>query len=63
MATQITLDEAATVLGVPKKSVRRLINRGELRAYRIGADSRIIRVDSADLDKVLHPITPNGKRR
>src|SRR5579859_6950425 len=37
----MTSDEVADILHVEPVTIRRLINRGELSAYRIGADYRI----------------------
>jgi excisionase family DNA binding protein len=41
----LTLDDAATILSVSRDTVRRLIDRGELRIVRIGASVRIPRAD------------------
>lgn len=60
MGQKISLDAAADELGVSKRSVRRLISGGELRAYRLGKSS-LIRIDRDDLEKVLQPVVPNGK--
>jgi excisionase family DNA binding protein len=60
MTTKITIDAAADELGVSKRSVRRMITSGQLRAYRIGT-STSIRIDRRDLANVMHPVVPNGK--
>lgn len=52
---QLTLPEVAELLGVSTSSVRRLIARGDLRAYRYGP--RLIRVDPADLRAMREPVT------
>lgn len=49
-----TLDDVAAHLGCHKESVRRMIARGELRAYRYGRS--IIRVDPRDLDRARRPV-------
>jgi excisionase family DNA binding protein len=51
----VSLESAAEYLDVSIKTIRRRIASGELRAYRLGS-SRVIRVDLAELDALLHPI-------
>jgi excisionase family DNA binding protein len=60
MGQKISLDAAAVELGASKRTVRRMITSGKLRAYRIG-DSSLVRIDRDDLAKVLRPVIPNGK--
>ena len=57
MSKKLTLDAAAEEISASKRTVRRLISSGELRAYRIGRG--IIRVDADDLEKAFkdHGIT------
>jgi excisionase family DNA binding protein len=55
----ITLSAAAEQLGVCTRTIRRWISEGELRAYRVGP--RILRVDQADLDKLLRPLPTLGR--
>ncbi|WP_082942950.1 helix-turn-helix domain-containing protein [Mycobacterium sp. 852002-40037_SCH5390672] len=55
----VSLYDAADELGCSIRHLRRLISAGELRAYRIGTH-RMIRIDRADLDKVIQPVVPNG---
>ena len=50
-ARAVTIREAAERLSVHPKSVRRLIQTGELRAVRVG--SRSLRVRSSDVDALL----------
>jgi excisionase family DNA binding protein len=59
MGRKLSLDAVAEELGISKRSVRRLISSGELRAYRIGRAA--IRIDSDDLAAVLTPVIPDGK--
>ncbi|MGH3261435.1 MAG: helix-turn-helix transcriptional regulator [Trebonia sp.] len=47
----VTIATAAERLGLSTKSVRRRIADGTLPAYRIGP--RLIRLDSADVDRLL----------
>jgi excisionase family DNA binding protein len=53
-----TVSSAAEYLGVSTKTLRRMIARGDLRAFRMG--SRMIRVDRAELDELLRPIPTVG---
>ena len=59
MGRKISLETAADELGVSKRTVRRLISGGELRAYRVGKQS--VRIDVNDIAAVLKPIVPDGK--
>lgn len=52
---QLTLPEVADTLRLSESTVRRMISRGDLRAYRIG---RHLRIDPADLAKARVPATP-----
>lgn len=61
MGKKITLDQGAEDLGVSKRTIRRLISSGELRAYRIGRLRNLIRIDSDDVAELLNPVIPNGK--
>jgi excisionase family DNA binding protein len=60
MGQKITLDAAADELGISKRTVRRLISSGDLRAYLIGRN-RLVRIDRDDLTDVMHEVVPNGK--
>lgn len=53
-----TMADVAEYLGIHVESVRRLIARGELRAYRYG--KRMVRIDPADVERMRRPI---GGRR
>ncbi|SRR6266851_3138351 len=57
----ISLREAARRLGVGPKSVRNLIETGELRAFRVRA---VIRISPLDLRRYLksHPASDSGSR-
>lgn len=59
MGRKISLETAPDELGVSKRTVRRLISGGELRAYRVGKQS--VRIDVNDIAAVLKPIVPDGK--
>ena len=50
-----TMQSAADWLGTSESTVRRLIARGELRAYRFGP--RLVRIDPADLAALATPVT------
>lgn len=54
-ASPVTIDQAAAYLQCNAITIRRMISRGELRAYRYSA--RIIRIDMADLEKLRRPVT------
>jgi len=49
---------AADYLGVCTKTIRRMISRGEIRAFRVGP--KILRVDLNEIDAMLRPI-PSAK--
>jgi excisionase family DNA binding protein len=49
-----TIAQVAQTYGVSTKTVRRLIARGDLHAYRFG--SRLIRVDLNEAESLLRPI-------
>ncbi|MBB2892189.1 helix-turn-helix domain-containing protein [Flexivirga oryzae] len=59
---RLTAQEAAEELGVTVRTVRNMIARGELRAYRLGGTTKGhgIRIEPADLDAALHPIPTTG---
>ncbi len=46
----LTVDQAAFRLQMSPKTVRRLINSGELQAIRIG---RVVRIDPRELDRFV----------
>lgn len=52
----LSISEAAEQRGLSDSTIRRLISRGELRAYRIGP--RLIRIDPADLDALFTEVNP-----
>jgi len=54
--TKLTVDDVAQILQCSALTIRRMISRGELRAYRYGK-SRLIRIDPRDLDKIRKPVT------
>lgn len=57
----ITLAEAAEILAVHPLTVRRAIDAGRLRAYRLGNTARPhIRLDRADVLALLEPIEPTA---
>jgi excisionase family DNA binding protein len=55
MGQKVNLEAAAKHVGMSKRSIERLIESGQLPAYRV-ADIRAIRVDLDDLEKLLNPI-------
>ncbi len=60
MGKKISTDQAAADLGISKRTLRRLISSGDLKAYKIGKG--IVRIDTDDLADVFKPIQPDGKR-
>lgn len=58
---RISIGEAAEQLGVSKDTVRRLISRGDLDAYRIGTGERApVRLDAHDVEACAHRV-PTGR--
>ena len=53
----LTINETSEFLGCSPLTLRRIISRGELRAYRSRGKSRIIRIKRADLDRFMRPVT------
>jgi excisionase family DNA binding protein len=51
----MSIESAAEYLDCSTKTIRRRIASGDLRAYRL-ASSRVIRVDLAEVDRMLRPI-------
>lgn len=58
---QLTITDAAETLNTSPSTVRRLIARGDLRAYRYGP--RLIRIDPADLRALRQPVTSLAELR
>lgn len=58
LSKQLTIKEVAEILATSELTVRRMISRGELRAYRFGKGSRIIRIDPADLQALREEVNP-----
>lgn len=50
----LTIKDAAEILSCSEITVRRMINKGDLRAYRFG---RMIRIKETDFKKVFKPVT------
>jgi excisionase family DNA binding protein len=50
-AKWVTIVEAAQILAVHPNTIRNLINKNVLKAYRLG--SRIIRIDANELETIL----------
>lgn len=56
-----TIADAADYLGTSPSTIRRLIARGDLAAYRYGP--RLIRIDPEDVQRLRQPVTPLGSLR
>lgn len=54
----LTIAQAAEALATSTSTIRRMISRGELRAYRYGP--RLIRIDPADLQAIRQQVNPVG---
>jgi excisionase family DNA binding protein len=57
---KVTIDDTMRELNLSKRSVRRLISDGELRAYKLrGA----VRIDRDDIERMLraNQVVPDGK--
>lgn len=54
----LSIGQAAEYAGISTKTVRRRIADGSLPGYRAG--KRLIRVDQADVDRLLRPIPVGG---
>lgn len=52
---RIGIEDAADLLGVERQTIRRFITTGRLPAYRVG--DKIIRVNRADVEALLVPVT------
>lgn len=59
LARPLTQEEAAEFLSCSTWTIRRMISRGELKAYRYGG-SRLIRIDLVDLQRLRKPVTNIG---
>lgn len=58
MPNFVSPNELAEMLGVSTTTVRRMIARGEIKAYRIGRTKRApIRIKRSDIEKALRPVT------
>lgn len=57
----LTVPEVALAIRVSEKTVRRLIKRGDLQAYRLGERGQI-RVDERELERYVESkrVCPNG---
>ncbi|CVN88463.1 helix-turn-helix domain-containing protein [Micrococcus luteus] len=51
-----SIAEFADILNVGPSTVRRMIARGDLKAYRYGP--RIIRIPADELQRIARPVTP-----
>lgn len=58
----LTLAEVAEHLAFTERTVRNMIRRGDLRAYRVRG-SRAVRIKAREVDAVLRPIPALGGGR
>lgn len=54
--TYLTIEDTAELLQCSTITIRRMISRGGLKAYRFPG-SRLIRIDPRDLDRIKRPVT------
>jgi excisionase family DNA binding protein len=54
--TYLTIEQIADILQCSTVTIRRMVSRGGLKAYKFPG-SRLIRIDPRDLDKVRKPVT------
>lgn len=60
----LTESQAAELIQVDKRTIRRLVQTGRLRAINIGCGSRVhYRIDPEDLRQILPPETPRAGGR
>lgn len=57
--TFISIESAAKRLDCGARTIRRLIASGDLTGYRVG--KRLLRVDAAEVEKLLRPIPTVGR--
>lgn len=57
LSLALSVAQVAAEIQCSPKTVRNMIARGELRAYRYGKTSRIIRIDRRDLERIKRPVT------
>ncbi len=55
MGKKLSIQQVADDYGVSTRTIRRYIASGDLRAWRVGANGTI-RIDVADLEKMLRPV-------
>ncbi|AFC54277.1 helix-turn-helix domain-containing protein [Mycobacterium paraintracellulare] len=60
MGQKVTIDDTMRELSISKRTVRRLISGGKLRAYKIGGS---VRIDLDDINAMLsaNVVVPDGK--
>lgn len=52
--TYLSIDQAASIVGCSKDTIRREISRGRLKARKFG---RLIRIEPDDLARAMKPVT------
>lgn len=58
MWDMLTVKEAADYMRCSTKTVRRMINQGDLKAYYLSPTRHTIRIYRKDIHKVQRPVTP-----
>jgi len=52
----LSIADAAKERGCSTDTIRRMVSRGDLKAYRLGP--RLIRIRRRDLERAMRPVTP-----
>lgn len=60
VSESMTIADVADSLGCSAATIRSMIFRGELRAYRVGASGRLIRILKSDFAALWKPLTISG---
>jgi excisionase family DNA binding protein len=53
---RLRLEEAAEEYGISKRTLRRRISTGELKAYHFGTTGQQLWIDPVDLEKLFTPV-------
>lgn len=56
----MTIANAADSLGCSPATIRTMIFKGELKAYRVGVSGRLIRILKSDFEAIWKPLTISG---
>lgn len=54
----VPIEDAADVIGIHRRTLRRWVDEGIVKGYRLGP--KLLRVDMDDIDRLLRPIEPTS---